>query len=484
MKKMTILCGLALLVFASPIFANDEFAPSWRVLPGAIKVTLDFDNPADLNALTVTGGATATVVEEQEFGTAACSPAPASSGGVVHSGGSRLSISNPAGPGEDVIVRMQITVNSASVDVFAGAESSTGEGEDFVLCSLNEGPLNEDNEPTGLPVLGSLAATDAGYFTHYFEAIITEPGDCENIQFFIEGATDLCFDEVIMDVHAGINPGYAVVATVTDPDVSVTENGSTSFVVALDGSIGPIASNVSVLLDPANGSSDFTLNGSNPHTLTFTVGNWETPQTVTVATIDDGTEDCIESFPFQAIVTSAAITNPSAAQSAITVTVNDIDSGCVIVTGTPELEEMTGGATGTLEYVLNRVPGSGTVVINITDAVEAPAEPFFTADPNVLTFTTGNWGVPQTVTLTAIQDEELRGPGEGELTATAANSAVTSFGDPLFIESPANVPVTILEDECGANEFFQYDLNQDCLVDVNDLATIVSEWLGCSVAGC
>lgn len=476
---ITLVLGLALLAGVTPVDANDEFAPSWRSFPGAVSVKLEFDDPNDFSLNSVSGAdagaVTVSVPGGQEYGEAACTT---SSGGVVHSGASRVIVTNLAEPGEGLIVRAQLTTDANPLEAdFVGFETATGlfGTEDFEGCAIQE----------ELAVVASLPA-GGGLTTHYFEAILTEPGECSDIHFFVEGAADVCIDEVIFDIHRGINPGQKVVANIAPTSAEIVEGSSTTMVVSLDPNLGPVGSDVNVLLDPDNSGVDITFNGLNPHTLTFTSGNWTTPQTVTVAAIDDGNfELCSEVINFQAQVTSSVTSfNGGAAQSALAFTINEINSGCVIATATAELEEITGGSTGTIEYVLNRVPSSGTVTVDITDGFEDPNAPFFTADPNVITFTTGNWSVPQTVTLTAIQDDELRGDGGGELTETTAVSTVTAVGDIFFTENPAAIPVTISEDECGALEFDQFDLDENCAVDVADLSSLISEWLTCTEPGC
>ncbi len=480
MKKMiTLVLGLALLASVTPVEANDEFAPSWRSFPDAVSVKLDFNDPNNLNSFAVSGlgagSATVTVPEEQLFGESSC---VTSSGGVVHSGGSRITVTNLADPNEGVIVRVQITTNASPLEVFTGMESATGlfGSEEFEGCVLEEGLEVVESSSLG---------TDPGFTTYYYEAILTDPGECDDIHFFIEGGEELCFDEVILDVHFGINPGQKVVSNIEPASITLTEGTNTTMVVSLDGSLDPAGNNVNVLLNPENSATDITFNGSNPYTLTFTPGNWTTPQTVTVAATTGNFEMCVESFSFQAQVSSATSSfDGGASQSALNITVNEIDSGCVIVSGAAELEEITGGATGTLVYSLNRVPISGTISVDLKDSFEDPNLPFFTVDPNVVVFNTSNWATPQTVTLTAIQDDVLRGPGNGDLTETTIVSTVIAVGDSFFTENPAAISVTIAEDECGALELNPFDFDQDCNVDISDLSSFVESWLNCTTPGC
>ncbi len=94
-----------------------------------------------------------------------------------------------------------------------------------------------------------------------------------------------------------------------------------------------------------------------------------------------------------------------------------------------------------------------------------------------------NWEAGVTVTIAAIDDSELESnPHQATLAATASSADVDWDGLPV-----ADVIVNIGDNECGAWSFATYDLNDDCYVDMGDLAMILQEWLTCTtpnISGC
>ena len=195
-----------------------------------------------------------------------------------------------------------------------------------------------------------------------------------------------------------------VTATTTDDDTaaftlstttaSVTEAGSTAtFTVVLD--TQPL-SDVVVAVSSAD-TSEATVSAP---TLTFTSGSWNVPQSVTVTgvddTIDDGDQDTT--------VTIAVDDNNSdnafdgiAYQTATATTDNDDTAGMTLSTTTASVTEA--GSTATFTVVLDTQPLSDVVVaVSSADTSEA------TVSAPTLTFTSGNWNVPQSVTVTGVDD--------------------------------------------------------------------------------
>ncbi len=479
--------GLACLLYALPIYANDEFAPSWRGSANTVKVVFDFTDPNDINAADVDITSpdfpfvTASVLEGQEFGTEACESTGGRKG-VVAGELIRALVTNLAVEGESTTVRVQVT-STLSALPFTGIESATGvfdDGESFVGCDLAEGI---ESEPVDVPAdLGN------GYFTVAVEAVLTSPFGCDDIQFFMEEpGENVCIDQVIIDIQHNTNPGQVIVANASPSTIDVIEGGTpTNMVISLDPNLGPVTGPIFVTLDPLSGLDIELDTVAAPRVLTFTNGNWETPQTVSVAGSNDTNfETCIEPFPFQAQVSAAfdSAFDGGAAQVPLAINVMDLDSGCVFVEAVDtELEESIAGPTGSLVYTLNRSPSS-PVFVDITDGFTDPNNPFFTSDPNQLTFDSGNWNTAQTVALSAVQDEEFRGtPGTGEPTGTTAVTTIS--GDGTYTEIPAAIAITVTEDECGALEFNSHDFNNDCTVDILDLSEFIQDWLNCSQAGC
>jgi hypothetical protein len=96
-----------------------------------------------------------------------------------------------------------------------------------------------------------------------------------------------------------------------------------------------------------------------------------------------------------------------------------------------------GGATDTYTVVLNAAPTANvTVTINSgTELMVAPA---------TLTFTPANWAVPQTVTVTAVDDALVEGPHTGMITHTATSADAAYNGIAV-----ASVTANITDNDSG-----------------------------------
>ena len=152
--------------------------------------------------------------------------------------------------------------------------------------------------------------------------------------------------------------------------------------------------------------------------LTFTPANWNTPQNVTVAAVDDAKP---EGLHFTNILHSCSSTDPAynaVSLPALPVSVNDNEAGgnsqVVITESAGETFVVEGGATDTYTVQLASAP-TADVTVNITPATTNFGT--YTADVSVspasVTFTSANWNSPVTVTVTAVNDTNNEGPEVG-----------------------------------------------------------------------
>ena len=137
-----------------------------------------------------------------------------------------------------------------------------------------------------------------------------------------------------------------------------------------------------------------------PMVLTFTTGNWATAQTVTATAVHDNNADDETVRVTHAADSTDSAYNASLTIDAVTVSVTDDETAGVTVTAAASLgSPVVEGGTGTYTVVLTSEP-SADVTVTATSA-DAGA---VTVSPMVLTFTTGNWATAQTVTATAVHD--------------------------------------------------------------------------------
>ncbi|MCW2829787.1 MAG: hypothetical protein JWP31_479 [Aeromicrobium sp.] len=218
---------------------------------------------------------------------------------------------------------------------------------------------------------------------------------------------------------------------------TVTEGGSDSYTVQL--SSQPIAN---VVITPA---ADPDLSYA-PASLTFTSGNWNVPQTITVTGVDDAVDEDSE---FHTFAFSNSSTDPKyqVAPSDGSITVNDNDTAAVnAVISAPNTVVTEGGTGDDYTVVLGSQPTSNVTVTATADAQTrvATAGAPTPAGTATLTFTSGTWNVPQTVNVSAFNDTVPEGPHTGTITNAATSS------DPKYTGlTVASIPV-IVNDNDGA----------------------------------
>ena len=176
----------------------------------------------------------------------------------------------------------------------------------------------------------------------------------------------------------------------------VSETGTTdTFTVKL--ATRPTA-NVTVAV-----SSDATDEGAaSPTSMTFTTGNWNSTQTVTVTGVDDSSTDGTQTYNIDLDPSSPGMNGDSVYDGLTTVevpasTTDDDQPGLTVGTVTGQATEA--GGTSTFTVKLNTLPtASVTVAVSSADTGEG------TAAPATLTYTTSNWNSAQTVTVTGVDD--------------------------------------------------------------------------------
>ena len=175
--------------------------------------------------------------------------------------------------------------------------------------------------------------------------------------------------------------------------------------------------------------------------LTFTAENWNREQTVTVT----GRDDDIVNDPARTAEVSHRISGGGYSDltiDSVTVTLKDDESAGVAVS-VRSLTVEEAGAAQAYTLVLTSEP-SATVTVTPASGDRAAAT---VSGP--LTFTSGNWDTPQTVTVTGVNDHVANPNGRREVTVThAAASADTDYNGVEVAE------LTVIVSDAGAAPVF------------------------------
>ncbi|WP_396590626.1 gliding motility-associated C-terminal domain-containing protein [Allomuricauda sp. R78024] len=218
-------------------------------------------------------------------------------------------------------------------------------------------------------------------------------------------------------------PGFTIVES--GGATGTSETGTTdTFTVVLDNAP---ATNVVLTVtsgDIGEGTVDLG-------TLTFTPGNFGDVQTVTVTGIDDALVDGTQTYDITVSVDDANSDDAFDPLADQTVSVDNADDD-LAVPGFTIVE--SGGATGTSEtgttdtftVVLDNAPATN-VVLTVTSGDIGEG----TVDLGTLTFTPGNFGDVQTVTVTGIDDALVDGTQTYDITVSVDDANSDDAFDPL-----------------------------------------------------
>src|SRR6186713_677982 len=186
-------------------------------------------------------------------------------------------------------------------------------------------------------------------------------------------------------------------------------------------------------------SSDTTEGTVLPASLVFTTANWNVAQTVTVTGVDDALDDGNVTYTIvTAAATSTDVTYNGVNASDVTAINLDNDAVGITVTPTTGVTTTEAGGTATFTIVLNTQPTADvTIGVSSSDTTEG------TVLPASLTFTTANWNVAQTVTVTGVDDAL----DDGNVAYTIVTAPATSADVTYNGVNASDVAVTNTDDD-------------------------------------
>ena len=255
------------------------------------------------------------------------------------------------------------------------------------------------------------------------------------VSLIANGASTPTFSDVTLEYVPVLPPGITL--SQTTGLVTTEALGTDTFSVVLD---SPPTADVTI-----DFSSD-TLSEAAPTvaSLTFTTGNWSTPQIVTITGVGDLIDDGDIGFIISVNPSSVGDANYDAlATLTVTGTNTDDDTAGITVTPTSGLSVSEAGTTSdTFTVVLDSEPLANVVVgLSSDDATEG------TVSPASIVFTPADWFTAKTVTVTAIDD----GVDDGDIAFNAVTAVATSAGDIKYHGlNPADVSVTAIDDDAVA----------------------------------
>ena len=228
-------------------------------------------------------------------------------------------------------------------------------------------------------------------------------------------------------IQAGKSPGITVSAA-TPSTVTTEAGGSVSFTLVLNAA--PTA-NVTIPIS----SDDPTEATVNISSLVFTPANWAIPQTVTVTGVNDFIDDGNVNY---SVVLGAALSSDANYNGRDPADVSlsnqdDDTAGVTVSSPTPGNQTTESGGFVSFTINLNSEPlADVTIGISSSDTTEG------IVDISSLTFTPANWSVPQSVTVTGVDDSLY----EGNVSYTIVTGAASS--DDLLYNGRAVADVSLV----------------------------------------
>ena len=331
-------------------------------------------------------------------------------------------------------ISLEINFESPSYVLTEGATT-------LVTVTLNAPPGSDVNVPISTESLGETTSSD---YSVVPTTLTFNSNDTSRTLAFTATADNLDDDGESVklgfeDLPPGVSAGGTAetVVSIDDDTAGVTisetsliigEGRSDTYTVVLT---SEPAGEVKVTVGGHSGA-DLSLDTTE---LTFTDGNWNGPQTVTVtAGQDHDAVDDTATLTHTVSSTDDAIYN-NLPRVDVAVTIDDDDIAGVSISKTSL--DIGEGATSSYTVVLTSQP-TGDVMVIVGG--HSGADLFL--DTTELTFSDGNWNSPQTVTVTAGQDDDAV-VDEAELTHT-----VSSTDDSGYDNLPAgSVTVTVTDDD-------------------------------------
>ncbi|MBI5835027.1 MAG: C10 family peptidase [Armatimonadetes bacterium] len=229
----------------------------------------------------------------------------------------------------------------------------------------------------------------------------------------------------VADINANeVDDELRIVATPTS--VSVPEDGTQTFTVRLAGA--PAATTTVAL--SLTGDPDISI--SSATALSFTTGNWNAAQTVTVRAAEDA----------DAIAGTATLRAAAAGWRPADVVATEVDND-LRLNVSPLSLSVGEGASRTFAVRLAGQPAADVVVATTRASGDVSLSPIAGGS---LTFTSSNWNEPQTVTIGAAEDEDAA-DGSADIAVAAPGwtgagvHAVCLDNDKRLVATPVAVAV-------------------------------------------
>ena len=223
-------------------------------------------------------------------------------------------------------------------------------------------------------------------------------------------------------------PNCSITVNLSVSAASASEASATSITITVTASS---AVSVDETVSVAVGGSGIASGDYNLSNTTITIPSGSTTGSVTISILDDILIEGTETATLTISNPSVGLTLGSTITQDITITDNDLAS--VVITPTSGGNAVTeGGATDSYTVALSSSPTSDVIVSGTPNSQVG-------ISPSSLTFTSSNWNSPQTVTVSAVNDNVVEGIHSGSISYAATSADVVYNGISI---APLSVTIT------------------------------------------
>ena len=348
------------------------------------------------------------------------------------------------GAADEASQTFTITVNPAvaAAVVFAPSaltvdEGATGGYTVELSVAPDSGNVVVTPSATGLTLAPATLTFTATSWNTAQSVIITAASDDDTtnetiaISHAVAGAGNYATLTAGGDVTVTVTDTTIPAVTISDDTLSVNEGGSDTYTVRL--ATIPTAN---VVITPT-ATSTATVSGP----LTFTAGNWNDAQTVTVTGVADDDAVANTDAVISHAATGAAEYVAVSAIDDVTVTVTETDS--VGFTVTPQTLSLNEGFSDSYTVVLTSAPSVGEVTVT-PDSPDSDAVSIYSGTDE-LTFTSANWNVAQVVSVIAEPDDDSTNESVVISNAVTVSNSSSDYDG----TNAADVTVTVTDPDAG-----------------------------------
>ena len=328
---------------------------------------------------------------------------------IVESGGD--TVTTEAGPGDDTFTVALASEPTGDITVsVASGDTSEGTVEPASLTfSADKDQSNGWNTPQMVTVTGVGDDVDDGD-ANYDITLSASGGDYGTVT-------------AIVQVINENDDALGIVFSKTQ--VNTTEaGGADSFMASL---LSRPTSNVTVEVM----SDDESEATASPSSLTFTSDDYDTPQTVTVTGVDDDSDDGDVEFSIVLSATGGGYGRADLSEETMDAVagVNEDDDTNAILVNRLRLFTNEAGGSAIFRVSLTASP-DGPVTVSVTSGDPTEGK----VSPESLTFGPSNYALPQTVTVTGVDDPDLDGDVDYVITLSATGGGYGADGIPVTLD--------------------------------------------------